>query len=404
MWALLVTLWFWLADPLAPQLVKTAQIAFRWKSGQTTFRYAVQLGVLYQILFSSYIAYRLVDSDAAFRAILRGFITGTTASVVLGIYQVAAYRFNWWWIFSYEEATDLRGNFGMVGGHSSLVGPLGWLRLSGLGGEPKHTAAFIVIALCAITSLAFAGRVVASWKIFALLLLGLALTLSTSGWFAFAFAATILAVSGSARFLSPWGTKILVPAQFAAVLAVGGIAFLFILDSQARREIVQTRITERLGGAYASVREFEWKDDALFRFLAENPYQSILGHGMGGVDFYLVRYAKPYITSNSTPTPTYTLSWLIGDIGVVGTFLLVAMLVVWRNSVRRSLAARLFITAAGSAILIQPAFALGGFMLLAGGFLRHGTAPHEAQLPLLHRTRLLVADSKVIPRFDEHTV
>lgn len=361
-----ITAWSALGNPETRELMHAAQ-GLGWGMWQTELRPVVQYGALVLTLATPLAFGLMAESASNARAVLSGFVWGSVSSIAFGGYQVAARTFGLPWMNEGALGEIVQGNLGMrevlqeyeVGLGASIP------RLFGLGGEPKHTAAFALLALTVLLSAQatalFSSRQRA-WMI-ALLTAGVVLTFSTSGWL-------ILIMLMVAHLVRSTAAE---QRRTASLFGVGLVALVIaaamtVVPREFRLDIARERIGTRLGGGVTSVKGAEYKDAALVDFAVQNPAAVLFGTGAGCIDFYLIDHVpNSLLRPDSTITPTYTVTRTLGDLGVVGVVLLGAIVAVIRNAARRTRRpGGCDIIDAGSVVsLFAPAVSLQPFLVLA---------------------------------------
>lgn len=376
-WALLVTLLVLGLDAELPVLMAAAE-RLGWGTAQTSGRHAVQLAVMVGNWLVLPLACLLAPEPTSARAAQSGFLAGCALSVLAGLYQATAQGMGLPWL---PVDTELGA---LLGGHLgvrdqvelfSLGGGVQVARLYGLGGEPKHTAALTVVGVALLLSRLASGSA-GRWDrgLLGLLVAGLFLTFSTSGWFALAATCAFFAVL--APVLAPAGA--LSAGTQRAALALGVVALglavgASLLDTDALGDIAGSRIGDRLSGGADTVSRYEPKDAAALRLLADHPRAALTGFGVGGADFFLIDYVhRDGPDQSNTITPTYLGVRLVAELGLVG--LLLAGLVLWHVFRATPPAGRLFLGVAGPLALVQPAMALPALLFLAGVAVRPSPA------------------------------
>jgi hypothetical protein len=310
-----------------------------WGPAQSTFRLPVQLVTQIAIWLFLPIGYSLGRGAQA----VSGFLWGTLCNAGLGIYQVIAAVKGLPWLPP-EVLTRLSGS----GGGQFQIQHSDLYRLSGLAGEPKHAAAGFVFAIVLLLCLPIAGK---EWKI-AVLGVALLLTMSTSGWAAFALIYLVYLISRRKYF----------QLSLAALLV-----FFVLMATQLSNTVafvVQTRIVERA----ADPEHFEPKDAAIFDIAKHNPQVLLTGAGAGGSDFFVMRSIKTSMLElNGTVSPTYLLTGTIGDYGILGVCLLGMLLISMAPNFPGN-SCRLYILSI-IAMLTLPRFAVEGSILFVLGSL-----------------------------------
>jgi hypothetical protein len=305
-----------------------------WGAGQSTFRLPVQLVSQLIIWLLLPIGYALGRGPQA----VNGFLWGTLSNAFIGFYQILAAFKGLPWLPP-EVLTRLSG----TGGGQFQIQHSDLYRLSGLAGEPKHAAACIVFAMVLLLCLPITGR---KWKI-SVLSVALLLTMSTSGWAAFALIYLVYLIS----------RRKILQLSFAAALVL-----LVILAAQVSSTVafvIQSRIVERA----ADPEYFEPKDAAIFDIAQHNPELFLTGAGAGGSDFFVMRSIKTsMLEKNGTVSATYLLTCTLGDYGVVGAALLCLLLFSMASSFEGDYR-RLYILSV-IAMFTLPRFAVEGAILL----------------------------------------
>lgn len=383
-YAILVTVWFQAFDPIVHrQILRLSAIGFG--PGQSTYRFVVQLFMMAGTWGLPVAAYLAADTTVGRDSVLRGFLWGNLLSVSFGIVQVAVQLFGGEW-FSGDVAEWASGN---LGARSSVltveVAPLGALpRLFGLGGEPKHTGGFIVLALAlliASRARLIVGRMRAA--AIAVLAAGLLLTFSTSAWVAFfavALLAMLLGASSAHRTVLRRGVAGVSVIALLATLAFGWSGSV---------DVVQRRVVERVGPGGGRVWEEEPKDGLALQLYAERPEVPLFGRGVGLLDFSLYELmSSDDIKIGATPTPTYFVVRALGEIGVVGVAFAFLAWLAWVRAIRGdaghssgrlrsqmdSLDGRSFLLLGGCTVVFVPGVVMPAFLLLAGAVLG-GSSP-----------------------------
>src|SRR5690606_1377741 len=142
---------------------------------------------------------------------------------------------------------------------------------------------------------------------------------STSGWVAFGALVAVFVVTSRGASA---GRLIVAIGMFA------GIALL-LAGPEAVADLYEQRVHERMYGE-RSVTEQEHKDGARLAYLSDNPEKAIVGHGAGGIDFFLIQYVDPIILQRATAiTPTYFVPRMVGDLGLIGLGLAALVVACW---------------------------------------------------------------------------
>jgi len=368
MWTLLVSGYFFLFDSETTHLIDQAQ-RMGWGRAQTTLRHPIQYVVFLSYFGSAYLVAKLVDGQRDLHGIISGFVAGTLISLAFGTYQMVALR------------TPLPV-IEIIHENAIIERTMNEIRLFGLGGEPKHTGASAVLALALLMAIQMAGQRAAAptWKIVALLG-GIALTLSTSSFVGLALLlGTVLTLS----MLRNEGTAL--RRYVFAGMILAGVGSLFASTEIER--VVDERISDRLFQGTDTISKYEPKDGAYVNHVLDEPKYLVAGHGAGGVDFYLVDHFRLDLLPKTTSiTPTYTLTKVLSDIGIVGLMLLVLMLLTWWRAARANInpsVGATFILIGGLASLVAPYFTFILYLVLAGAFVGYYSSmavPEAAGVP-----------------------
>ena len=387
MYALLVTMWFFAVDHAVTDKLEMAR-ALGWGPGQTTYRYAVQGFVYLSSWAMLYVSYALVQSREDLDAAIQGFLWGNIFSLSIGMYQSIAQGMGLPWIsYDGQLASMLTGNLGVRSRIAlfDLGGGVSISRLYGLGGEPKHTAAFAVMALNIVLARSmFPNQQKDTARMLTFLLLGLVMTLSTSGWVgALLVSAILLAWSARLGLSRNASGK---PARFVLLVAVGTgvlLSLIAVIDPSSRERLIESRIQERLDPGLTSAQRHEAKDGAYLTMLREYPERSLVGHGVGGADFFIIEYApREILKSGGTLTPTYLTTRTLADLGLVGAFLTLWLFWAWiaATPVTASGAGKGFLLAGSIAVWLQPAVVFSTYLFLVGAFLGFARSQKRAHV------------------------
>lgn len=330
-------------------------------SGQSTYRMPVQF---FSFIFQSMALFVIPMRARNHGDVRAGFVgigTGLVVSIIVGLLLSLA---GIGMLNADVERTQIE-----VGGRNIL-------RLSGLSNEPRHLGAFLVVAfpfgLAAFHSVTGRDRhrlVVAG----SLCILGIFLTFSTSSWIGFATAICVYMMFS----LFDRGRKRLAWLVLGAV-----VALLTVMSSAFVRDAVETRLQHRLEEYETRGGIQSQKDDLLLEVFEANPEHLILGFGLGGYDFEALPYAlrRRYWDHGMTPTPTSTAGRFLGDLGLVGLLMFIAVTWRWARRVRATLganwAAAIPMSLAGLFFVSQMAYT--AFLFLCGGLL---TAAHLRKAP-----------------------
>ena len=102
-------------------------------------------------------------------------------------------------------------------------------------------------------------------------------------------------------------------------------------------DIIESRILARLQEGYSSVAYFEPKDAAFLTFAFDYPEVLVFGQGTGGIDFMLIPYVRDtFLMKSSSLTPTYFLTRILGDVGMVGLSLIALLFSYWYKVIKSS--------------------------------------------------------------------
>ena len=379
-----LSFYFWQLYPEILPLVERARL-IGWGRGQTELRYAVQYLVMvfnWFFLFGGMAFTRSADDrDAAMSA----FVSGCILSVVVGLYQAIAQGNGLPWITPTEELAGFLGSRRVITTYE-VAGGLQLTRLFGLGGEPKHTAAFVTLALAFLLASSLYDREfkVSRTKII-VLLLGLMLTLSTSGVLAFIFLCIMMLRSRdlfvTRNAFGALGAVLLIGVSILAISVVFG--------ERTTTNLVEDRFSSRLSGGFDTIRRYEGKDAAALELLWDEPERVFFGHGSGGIDFHLIdRVPVVEREKQSMITPTYLLVRVLSEYGLVGLMLLLLMGWSWTQRLKseRSAALRVYFVALLLTALVQPTFVYPSVLFLLGTALgalvsESGTSSPSDSLP-----------------------
>lgn len=377
-----------LFDPRFSFLVGVGR-SIGWGPAQTDYRLVVQF-VAYIVTFSLPILYFLVIRDRRdMISVAAGFIFGNVLSVGCGCYQVMAQKFGLPWIAG-SIGQLAQGHLGLRDSVISVsLGGVSIPRLFGLGGEPKHTASLAVLALGIIlASFIFSSPTLIGrpnrWRT-AILLIGLLLTFSTSGWLALAIMCSLFFLLASRRR----------PRRLMRILFVG-LVFLAIglsLGGRGVARVFQQRVVGRMDSA-RDVETYEYKDGAFVSYASDHPFRTFWGLGPGAVDFFLIqRVRRDVLTPKTMLTPTYTCTRLLSDAGLPGLIFISLMLISWvRRIPSHESPERAFLVCAALTLLIMPFTTFPSFLALAGAFIgakESGVAIFDSNVGRISDSRLV---------------
>ena len=279
-----------------------------WGPGQTEYRHVAQMMVFSGNILACVFASQLVRTAADRTAGASGLVAGSVASVSVGIWQCLGLP---WLNLGVDASRALNGNLAMREHLTRYdLGPIEVSRLYGLGGEPKHTAAFCVLAVALVLTRGDRKRALT------VLLVGLALTFSTSGWVAMLCIGGLMAVTSLKR--RGHGQRL---ARVAAVIAAI-VAAVFLYDPGKGDVIVTSRMESRLANRDTALKH-EPKEAAFYGLMMDRPELLLFGLGVGVADFWLLDCVDDISRfKKATVTPTYTLSRTLAELGLVGVCLL----------------------------------------------------------------------------------
>lgn len=366
-WALVITALRVGEDLLSEVPSWRAAAALGWAPAQAEYRLLVQMASFLAAWSAIVIGALYLPHTKCRYDVLRGIIVGAGLNAVLGLYQLASYRFglpfphNW---LSLTRELDA----GAAAERLRLRTPgetADLFRLCGLGGEPKHAAAVSLCALLCVLLLArrsteFRGRYLV---VGGLLATAIVLTFSSSTWAVAPFSLTLAYAAGGR-----------LRARSAAVLVgLGGLAVgigvgLFRANALPAA-IFESRISSRATVDLEQLSLNEPRDAAMLDVLTSRAGALVFGHGAGGIDFRLLSH--PFLTywvttRSSTISPGYTGLRLLADFGLVGLAALSAVVLRLRRfCVDRS--DRSFVLIAFGTMLFLPVICIPAFILVGGG-------------------------------------
>ena len=364
LYAAFLSFFFWQLYPDILPLVERARL-IGWGRGQTELRYVVQYAVLAFnccfLLGAVAFTRSTEDRDAA----LQAFVNGCLISVLVGLYQAIAQANGLPWITPKEELAGFLGSRRVINTYDIAAG-IKMTRLFGLGGEPKHTAAFVALALAGLLSLALYERHTRVPRVkIAVLLLGLILTLSTSGLLAFLLLCVLML--RSRQLLVSRNAGAALGALLLLVTLLVGLSL--VLGEKTTSALVDSRLSTRLTGGFDTLRRYEGKDAAALELMWEEPDRVIFGHGSGGIDFHLIdRVPVLEREKQSMITPTYFLVRVVAEYGVFGLILVFGLGLTWMRRIRGEERAslRVYYLALLTTVLFQPTFIYPCVLFLIG--------------------------------------
>ncbi len=372
--------------------VDMSLMAFRgaqlgWGAGQSHYRHVVQI-TSYLLFFGLLVGFfLLVRTEADFEATLKGLVTANICSVMFGIYQSIATTSGLpWFSTTGPMAQRLAGSLGVREALESYnLGPLHVSRLFGLSGEPKETAASMVLCIALVLVQARTAdktRPFPAWTL-ALFMLGLALTFSTSGIVALGTMITLLLLLGThiARRAGSRGYVRTMQLYVAAALTLSTVAL--TASPEQRTALLEERVTDRLSqGTDHAVRHTPG-DRALYQYLNDNPSRSILGLGLGGGGLATFDYSPAALKRRGPTAPTLFVNRILADIGFVGLMLSLLLFSTWLRHLRRvpTTFGYGFALVAGLTLIIQINAVATQFVTLMGAFLARSLIPDTAPPP-----------------------
>jgi len=353
--------------------------------GQNELRYPVQIVSFVTPWIMLVASYALVETDDDLKAALNGFVIGNLVSIGVGLYQSTAQGMGLPWFENPELAEAVQGKLGLGEELRTfwVRGGLGFARLHGLGGEPKHTAAFAVMAITLLASQAMFStqRTTKIWPLL-LLFAGIILTMSTSSWIGLIVASVGLAIfsMSSRHSVSRYRTASRALTS-VATLSVFFLGVFWISDAADLDNIIENRLLGRLQSA-TSVANFEPKDTEFLSYLAGHPETAFFGFGPGGASFKLAPTGSEGPALGGAVTPTYTLTRVLSEVGLVGLLLMSSMFFVWRKRLRSpsSAVGCCFVTVQGILILVQPMWVLPAYLFLVGAFLGNASFSNQSRV------------------------
>lgn len=363
----------------SPRYLKAA--AYGWGIAQSTYRYPVQFLSFVFAWGALFVGFWFVRERRDVLAVIKGYVDANVLNALVGLYQIAAYRWRLPWP---SQILDPAGRSVDILASRMSVRMTGITlhRLSGFGGEPKHTASSLALAIVLVLCLKiFAPNIAlirhSKYKLL-IMFLALFFTFSTSGWVSILCVGAYLLVSVVLHGkLQTLGYIVFV---FGTVLAIVS----FLGGGDVLQDVYRLRIVERLSGGLDEIAQEEARDPALIRYALDNPLDMILGHGTGGIDFWLMEteYLETWVTTrSSTVTPSYLPTRLLGDIGVVGLLLLGVLGQQWNQKFReRNLEVyRQFLIMGALALAFANSLSLPGYLLLCGSMIAYACRTEDSE-------------------------
>jgi hypothetical protein len=225
--------------------------------GHMIVQFVVIVAALLQFFFSPYLIKSKKDVDA----FVNGFIGGNIISVMFGVIQYAAYRLN----MRYEWLNIVGSPF----------------RMSGLGGEPRHFGAFLLLALLILIANYLSNRSITIKNTLGkggILAGGLFFSLSTSAWLGFLGGISML-------FLFTFKLR-----RTLQIIAISFALIALLIFSNNFMQIVNDRFLTRME-SLDYLLYFAPKDGIVLKLISNNLRVCLLGTGSGGSDFYVMNYS-----------------------------------------------------------------------------------------------------------------
>ena len=195
------------------------------------------------------------------------------------------------------------------------VGSLAFLRMSSLGGEPKHLACTLLPLAVFVSCLFFYRRrqtvVPKAGTVAAALAACTLLTFSTTAFFAFSVAVPLILIAVRRRITIARTLPVV-------AVAVSLLAPAVYLTRSSIIAAFDDRVTGRMG-------EVDYPEAATIEYLTNNPRSIMFGVGWGNIGFYAhhyldVREGINYLRNNTLPLASSFLR-LLSETGIVGVFL-----------------------------------------------------------------------------------
>lgn len=351
-WAALITystintsLW-WISDYADGYHFARARF-LGWGIAQAELRYLVQWGSQISTWGLAYTAYLFTDRADD---VLDGIVHGAVANASVGFYQVAAVATGLPW-FDVSASAFLTDEFAKA--TMMDFGLLRLPRLHGLAGEPKHAAAQIVLALAVVLARGPAPSRHAGTRsnlaTSATLLIGLALTGSTSGLIA------LLGVLVAILLSKGRGWRQSDVLRHAIPLGLGLVPVFLLFGTDHLAAFLDSRLASRLEDPLY----FEPKDAGLVEMALEQPVAALFGWGAGGADFRLIDFVREDFVYKAgrtgTLTPAYFVTRTIADVGLLGLAILAAIYVRLVSDLSNDASLRRIGIAFGVVVVLAPA-------------------------------------------------
>jgi len=295
---------------------------------QSTFRYPIQLAHFFFIwgLLLTGIWFGHNSDDVV--ATIRGYIAGNLFNVITGLYQVAAYYLSLPWFRGGWIMRAPQYNPDVFQTYIVQLGGIVVPRLSGLGGEPKYAGINFVLALflvlCWQSFLQGLPRMKHWRRDTLLLILGIFMTFSVGAWFAIILCFTYLffasITTGRVKSFGVLGFGIVFISISLLLIGEATLTNLFEIYISPKINLEEGR------GGLAS-----YLDTSLMYFFLENPFGLLVGNGAGGAEYALQSVDSWFLRGRFSVAPAYTLTRLIGDVGIVGILMLIALFMKWER-------------------------------------------------------------------------
>jgi O-antigen ligase len=194
------------------------------------------------------------------------------------------------------------------------------LRISSLGGEPKHLAVSLVLALTILAANALANNPLGlsrllAWVVVSFAGLALLLTQSTQGYILAAVNGALIMVLGRVVGLRPKGRRAVM--LIGTIITIGAV----VATNPSVQELILHRTTVR----FEETGYLEDTNEIAIAWLNDNPTYGIFGVGLGNLQFYAAAYipdyASEYLTGGIVVAKSGALR-VITELGVVGLIIL----------------------------------------------------------------------------------
>jgi hypothetical protein len=278
------------------------------------YRWIFQI-VIWSALIAPVAIFNVSSRELALKT-YRALVWSALILAGFGIAQFVVYRATGVDLFPIAvTASEEQFRTGIIQGDSFLGGAQS-LRVSSLGGEPKHLALSLVVCLTALLANQLSGGPLRFSRRFLFVaggvLLGtLVLTFSTQGFTLLVVNAAI--VFALSRVLLPKGST----SRSLKLLAVVGAVGAVIVATPGVVDLVEHRTVDRFreGGALEETNEI------VISWLHDHPEHAVLGVGLGNVHMYAGDYIpdelRYYLVGNVFVAKAGLLR-LVSEIGVVG--------------------------------------------------------------------------------------